>query len=127
MPYNERSLNWKQIGLFSFIFVRSEVIAMIMKLITVASVILYLCIGVIVDSAVSEDWQGPCALIWIFWPIVVLLGLLCLVFNFLYEIGKNLDKKLKKGSDIYGYCSYHCNGSLLLFSNRNTCRKLLLR
>lgn len=69
---------------------------MIIKLIIVASVILYLCIGVIVDSAVSEDWQGPCVLIWIFWPIVVLLGLLCLVFNFLYEIGKKFRQKAKE-------------------------------
>ena len=63
---------------------------MIMKLIIVASVILYLCIGVIVDSAVSEEWQSPSVIIWIFWPIVALLGLLNLTLEFLWTIGKKI-------------------------------------
>lgn len=63
---------------------------MITKLIIVASVILYLCIGVIVDSAVSEEWQSPSAIIWIFWPIVALLGLLNLTLEFLLTIGKKI-------------------------------------
>lgn len=69
---------------------------MITKLIIVASVILYLCIGVIVDSAVSEEWQGPCVLIWIFWPIVALLGLLNLTLEFLWTIGKKFRQKAKE-------------------------------
>lgn len=68
-----------------------------MKLVIVASVILYLCIGVIVDSAVSEEWQSPCVIIWIFWPIVALLGLLSLTLEFLYAIGKKIRQKIKKG------------------------------
>lgn len=63
---------------------------MITKLIIVASVILYLCIGVIVDSAVSEEWQSPSVIIWIFWPIVALLGLLNLTLEFLWTIGKKI-------------------------------------
>lgn len=69
---------------------------MITKLIIVASVILYLCIGVIVDSAVSEEWQSPSAIIWIFWPIVALLGLLNLTLEFLWTIGKKIRHKYKE-------------------------------
>lgn len=67
-----------------------------MKLVIVASVILYLCIGVIVDSAVSEEWQSPCVIIWIFWPIVVLLGLLNITLEFLWTIGKKIRHKYKE-------------------------------
>lgn len=67
-----------------------------MKVLIVIAVIVYILIGVVIDTVVREEWQSPSVMVWVFWPMFIGMIIIFGIINGAMIIGKKIRDILKR-------------------------------